>query len=188
MKRISSFFYTHTNIWFCIAATLMMICYAALVMGGKSAVIMEQIEINSSVPGLWFGIEKSRLTNFFEALDQSGLATYKELISIWDMIFPLLYCSMYIFWISLIYKKINWAHKFFLNLFPIIPATLDWIENGLELNLLNQYLNHNIQDTTLQLANIINMSKWSMSYLNYTIIFLGMLLIARMKFLARKEN
>ena len=106
MKRLSDFFYNRTNLYISVILTIIMISYASLVLGGKSECFNDQLNEGQKVLGLKLGYSHEYAVSFFNSLDSDGLICYKNLILIWDNIFPLLYGTMYVFWISLIYLSL----------------------------------------------------------------------------------
>jgi len=103
MKKVSDYFYLKSNIVICVILTVTMVLYAWLVMGSQSKCISEGV----SLLGLRFGYTYESVIELFNLLNQNSLNCYNKLLKIWDNIFPFFYGSMYIFWLSLIFKNIN---------------------------------------------------------------------------------
>jgi hypothetical protein len=180
MKKLSDFFYKKANWISCILFTAIMVTYAALVMGGKSACFQEQLPEGFNVLGLKTGYSMAYVENLFGSMDESGLICYRNLILIWDNIFPVLYGIMYIFWQSFIFKNTSVIHSRFnlINLYPLIPVVLDWTENFFELELTNNYMVYKtVAASEVQVASTISQIKWGSSTLNYIIILTGLILL-----------
>jgi hypothetical protein len=180
MKRISDFFYKKTNLFYCIALTAIMILYAVAVLGGKSKCFTDQLTEGQKVLGLKMNYSYDYAFGLFNSLDNGGLLCYKNLILIWDNIFPLIYGLMYILWISFIYRNIDFKNQSLklLNIFPFIHILMDWIENRFEINLVNQFIiSGSLKPESVELASVISLIKWSCSYLTYLIILTGLVLI-----------
>lgn len=180
MKRISAFFYAKTNLVISIILTIAMGAYAALVMGGQSECFQSQLDEGLKVFGLTFGLTMEYALNVFSSLNNEGLLCYKELILIWDNIFPILYSLMYVFWLSWIYKRIrfNKGKNYIINIFPFVPAIVDWIENVFELRLVNFFIdNQDLIISHVQISSFISQFKWICSYCNYAIILIGIIIL-----------
>ncbi len=191
MNRLSDFFYKRTNWFTCILLTGIMVAYAALVLGGKSACFQEQLPEGFKVLGLKTGYSLTYVQELFGSMNESGLLCYRNLILIWDNIFPLLYGMMYVFWLSLIFKNTAVIKSKFslINLFPLIPVVLDWVENIFELRLTNNFIDFNtVTETHVRAASFISQVKWGGSSLNYLIILAGLILLMIQWAKQRKEN
>ena len=192
MKKVSDFFYIHSNWFSCFVATGSMVAYAALVMGGKSACFQDQLPEGYKVLGLKTGYTLAYVQELFGSMNREGLLCYRNLILIWDNIFPVLYGLMYIFWLSLILKYLpTKAHRFrLLNLYPVIPVILDWTENFFELRLVEHFTNsHVVTQELVAVASGISQIKWLGSSLNYLIIVVSLILffIHWLKYRKRKK-
>ena len=176
MRRLSALFYSHSSLASSIVLTTAMVLYASLVMGGKSQCFESQLPEGMKVFGLKFGLGYEYAMSFFNSLDMSGLLCYRQLIALWDNIFPITYSLMYVSWLSYIFKRIpsKGAWPGIINLFPFIPAAMDWIENIFELKLVDYYiLNHELIESQVMISSIISQFKWIASYTNYLIIITG---------------
>ncbi len=180
INRLSEYFYQKSNLVNCITATAIMVLYASIVLGSKSECFQNQLQEGSQVLGLKFGYTFEYVSIFFNQLDESGLACYASFVLIWDNIFPILYTVMYILWISWIYKSARNAYPqlSLINLFPIIPCIFDWLENILELRLVNLFIAGNdIHNFDVTIASLVNQLKWMNSSAEYFVIFIGLSLI-----------
>ena len=179
MKKLAEYIYARTSLAASIGITLAMGTYAWLVMGGQSECFQNQLEEGVKVFGLTFGLSKEYALSVFQSLNPEGLICYKRLMLIWDNIFPLIYCSMYLFWLSYFLKDIlpRSLNIRILNLYPLIPAILDWAENITEVGMVNYFIdNTDITSSLITLNSTLSQSKWIASYLNYSILALSITL------------
>jgi hypothetical protein len=191
MKRLSDFFYQYIKLWHALLLTGIMVSYASLVMGGKSECLEPFLKEGMSVLGLKFGYDYNYASSFFNALGIAGIECYRNLILIWDNIFPLLYGSMYIAWISLLYQKIDFKSPGLrlINLFPIVHILLDWTENGLELNLMGSYITGGVLDLTdVLITSTVSSVKWGFSMINYAIILTGIVIMITKSISIKKHS
>ena len=178
MKKASEFFYKKSNIIVCVILTTLMVLYASLVMGSQSKCIPDGV----SILGLRFSYDYESVIGLFNSLSSDALHCYNNLLKIWDNIFPFLYGSMYIFWLSLIYKKqqFRYAGLRFINLYPVIPMLADFIENYFERNLIGQFLmEKDVMELNVTIASVATQIKWSLSTINYIIILTGIILLIK---------
>jgi hypothetical protein len=157
-----------------------MILYASLILSSKSECFVKELPENVKMTDLKFGYNKAELMQFFDALSDAGKECYRKMMLKWDSLFPLIYGSMYIFWLSLIYKRAGKNRKpvAFINLWPIIPMLFDWFENAWNIRMLGEYsITGNIGHFKLSLGIFINVMKWIVSSLNYLLIILGIILL-----------
>lgn len=167
-----------------------MVIYAAIVLGNSSECFIQQLKEGQSVLGLKPGYDYEYVFSFFNSLDQGGLICYRNMILIWDNIFPLIYGSMYIFWISLIYRnlRIKQTVLYFLNLFPIFHIMMDWAENIAELILIFQFSEFkDLNPDTAMVSSVISVIKWSGSIITYLIITAGLIIFLIKKYF-KTEN
>jgi len=156
-------------------STLIMILYASIVLGNKSACFQEQIGQDMRVFGLHFGYDLDYALKFFSSLNESGLHCYKIFTQIWDTIFPILYGLMYISWYVYLLKnsglsKSKWK---ILRFYPLFPVLLDWLENIAELRMLTYFQKYNgLNDEIVQTASTISQIKWFSSSVNYLVILI----------------
>lgn len=184
MKRLSDLFYKKTNLFIAILFTVAMVGYASLVLGGKSECFSQQLNEGQKVLGLKLGYTHEYAVSFFNSLDSDELICYKNLILIWDNIFPILYGIMYILWISLIYRNIDFKYSNFrlLNIFPLFHILMDWTENFAELNLVNQFtVNNSISLVSVKFSSYVSLIKWSSSFITYGILITGLAMIISKK-------
>ena len=110
--------------------------------------------------------------NFFEVRTQEQLFCYSQFLKIWDAIFAFVYTLMYASWIRYFFKN-----KSLFLIIPILGMIADWVENYVELLMLDIYLNSNlISEIFVSLGSVINSFKWTLSILTYLIILIGIMI------------
>lgn len=180
MKALSNLLYRATNLYICIALTAITVLYASLVMGSQSECISEGLAENVSILALTFGYTYDAVIQLFSSLSETGLQCYSQLLKVYDTIFPIIYGSMYLFWVSLIYKNQKWKFKGLriLNLYPLLPIFADFVENYFENRLIVQFLGENdVLESTVQFASLATQIKWTLSTFNYLIILGGIVVL-----------
>jgi hypothetical protein len=177
IRRLSTYLFEKVTYPVAVFLTVIMFLYASLVMGSQSACITDQMGESVSLLGLKFAYDYSLVSDLFSSLDEESLRCYLRLIGIWDNLFPLLYASMYISWLSIIFRKVHSIKRFLINLYPVVPPILDWMENFMEFRLVHIYLSgEGIDAGMVEWASLITSIKWSASSLNYLLILSGLLI------------
>jgi hypothetical protein len=106
---------------------------------------------------------------FFESRSTSQLDCYSEFLQIWDVMFAIIYTSMYCFWILYFFQN-----RRILLVIPLLGMVADWSENMVEIMMINSYLDSGtISETLVSIGSGLNMFKWIMSTLTYLVIFAG---------------
>ena len=107
--------------------------------------------------------------DFFELRSQDQLDCYVEFLQIWDVMYAVVYASMYCFWIMYFYHD----RPIFLVV-PVLAMVADWAENFVEVMMINRYLDSNtISDTLVSVGSGLNVIKWVFFSLTYLIIAVG---------------
>ena len=146
-----------------------MFLYAQFVLGYYSSCF--SISGTSNSLGLSFGYDINIVQHFFEIRSHEQLNCYANFIRVWDTIFPIIYTLMYSLWFVYLFKK--WR---LLLIIPILHMFSDWIENYVELLMLEAYMNPNtILENLVSLGSGITMLKWSLSIVTYSIIIFGII-------------
>lgn len=125
------------------------------------------------------------IIELFKNMSNDSLHCYVQMLKLQDAIFPFVYGLMYITWLSFIYKNIIFKKQYFryINIYPIIPIVMDWIENIFEYSVVSQYINTAIVNPEyVKLASLATIFKWSASFVNYVIILIGIVLLIRKKY------
>ncbi|MDA8759946.1 hypothetical protein N9M83_06915 [Candidatus Poseidonia alphae] len=119
--------------------------------------------------GLTFSYTLGMVQEFFESRSTSQLDCYSEFLQIWDVIFAIIYTSMYCFWILYFFQN-----RRILLVIPLLGMVADWSENITEIMMINSYLDSStISETLVSIGSGLNMFKWIMSTLTYLVIFAG---------------
>lgn len=191
MKKLSVFFYSFSKLWTALLLTGLMIAYASLIMGSRSDCFLSELNEDQTVLGLKFGYSYEDANSFLNSLSEEAVICYKNLLRVWDSVFPIVYGLMYISWLSLLYKKLgkNGKPLLLINLFPLIPMLADWAENSSELFMISNYTATNeISESAVFLSSLITQIKWSLSSLNYIIILTGITLLIKKKLTDKTKN
>jgi hypothetical protein len=180
MKKFSDFAYARSSFLLCIFLTILMVLYAWIVMGSQSQCVTGELTESISLLGLRFGYSYESALQLFNLLSSEALTCYSKLLRVWDNIFPFLYGSMYIAWLSILYKNVRFRNVRYklINLFPLIPLLADLVENYFENALISQFILFNsISPGDVQIASVFTLFKWSFSAINYIVIISGIALL-----------
>ena len=146
-----------------------MVFYLRFFLSDYSKCFSVEVGINSL--GLSFYYTLDMVQKFFESRTLEQLICYGEFLQIWDPFFAIVYTLMYSSWIIYFFKN-----KYYFLVIPILVMIADWVENYIELMMLETYLNSSpISETLVSLGSGINSFKWSLSILTYLIIFIGIM-------------
>jgi hypothetical protein len=127
------------------------------------------VDGGSNSLGLTFSYTLGMVLDFFESRSTSQLDCYSEFLQIWDVMFAIIYTSMYCFWILYFFQN-----RRILLVIPLLGMVADWSENIVEIMMINSYLDSNtISETLVSVGSGLNMFKWIMSTLTYLVIFAG---------------
>lgn len=156
-----------------VLSTLLMVLYAQLVLGYFSKCYFIEGEINAF--GLTFGYDETDVLLFFQIRDIEQLKCYKNLITIWDNIFPILYTLTNILWLRILYNK-----RWLIYLFPLIQMFLDWTENTIQSSLVDNYMaDSTINFELIHAGSLVTSSKWITAGVIYFLILMGIVLKIR---------
>jgi hypothetical protein len=158
---------TRRTLYMALGSTLAFILYSVLIFApaGKCFNVAD----GSNSLGLTFSYTLQMVQEFFESRSTSQLDCYSEFLLIWDVIFAIIYTSMYSFWILYFFQN-----RRILLVVPLLGMVADWAENITEILMINSYLDSNtISESLVSVGSGLNMIKWTMSTLTYLIIFAG---------------
>ena len=158
---------TRHTLYMALGSTLAFILYSVLIFApaGKCFNVAD----GSNSLGLTFSYTLQMVQEFFESRSTSQLDCYSEFLLIWDVIFAIIYTSMYSFWILYFFQN-----RRILLVVPLLGMVADWAENITEIMMINSYLDSNtISETLVSVGSGLNMFKWIMSTLTYLVIFAG---------------
>ena len=142
-----------------------------------------RLEEGSNSLGLTFSYTLQMVQEFFDSRSSSQLECYREFLQIWDVIFAVIYTSMYCFWILYLFNG-----RRILLIIPILGMIADWAENITEILMINSYQDSNtISGTLVSVGSGINMVKWVMLSLTYLILLTGIVVKMR-SFLWKKDQ
>jgi len=168
---VIKYFHNNKTLSFVLVSTLLFILYITLILSRVSGCFT--LEVGSNSLGLSFYYTKDMVQNFFELRTEEQLLCYSDFLKIWDTIFAVVYTFMYASWIAFLLKN----NRIFL-IIPIFAMICDWVENYIEILMLEIYLKSKlIPDTFVSLGSGINSFKWIFSTLTYLLILLGIIII-----------
>ena len=152
-----------------IIATLIMVLYAQFILGYFSVCFSTNSGPNSL--GLSFGYSTNEVLTFLETRSVEQLLCYSHFLKVWDSMFPIIYTTMYVFWILYLFKK--WL---LFSIIPVIHMVFDWLENYFEITIVNDYLRvGEIPDQLVVTSSNLTMVKWILSALTYAILVYGII-------------
>ena len=142
------------------------------------------VKDGSNSLGLTFSYTLQMVQDFFEVRTQNQLECYVDFLQIWDVMYAVIYASMYCFWIMYFYHN-----RRALLVVPVLAMVADWAENFVEIILINNYLDSNtISETLVSVGSGLNMIKWVFFSLIYLILAVGIRTKIKAVLRRRKEN
>ncbi len=166
IKESESFFSRRT-LYMALGSTLAFVMYSVFVLDPTGKCF--RVEEGSNSLGLTLSYSLQMVQEFFDSRSSNQLDCYKEFLQIWDVIFAVIYTSMYCFWILYLFNG-----RRILLIIPILGMIADWAENITEILMINSYLDSDsISETVVSIGSGLNMFKWIMLMLTYLIILLG---------------
>jgi len=158
---------TRRILYMALGSTLAFMLYSLLVLAPAGKCF--KVDEGSNSLGLTFSYTLGMVLDFFESRSTSQLDCYSEFLQIWDVMFAIIYTSMYCFWILYFFQN-----RRILLVIPLLGMVADWSENIVEIMMINSYLDSNtISETLVSVGSGLNMFKWIMSTLTYLVIFAG---------------
>ena len=165
-EEVESFVSRHA-LQLALGSTTVFILYSVFVLDSTGKCF--RLEEGSNSLGLTFSYTLQMVQEFFDLRSSSQLDCYREFLQIWDVIFAVIYTSMYCFWILFLFNG-----RRILLIIPIIGMIADWAENITEILMINSYLDSDsISETVVSIGSGLNMIKWIMLMLTYLIILVG---------------
>ena len=166
IKESESFFSRRT-LYMALGSTLAFVMYSVFVLDPTGKCF--RVEEGSNSLGLTLSYSLQMVQEFFDSRSSNQLDCYKEFLQIWDVIFAVIYTSMYCFWILYLFNG-----RRILLIIPILGMIADWAENITEILMINSYLDSDsISETVVSIGSGINMMKWILLMSTYLIILLG---------------
>lgn len=166
IKESESFFSRRT-LYMALGSTLAFVMYSVFVLDPTGKCF--RVEEGSNSLGLTLSYSLQMVQEFFDSRSSNQLDCYKEFLQIWDVIFAVIYTSMYCFWILYLFNG-----RRILLIIPILGMIADWAENITEILMINSYLDSDsISETVVSIGSGLNMMKWILLMSTYLIILLG---------------
>tara|TARA_B110000444_G_C18840264_1_gene598478 strand:+ start:2040 stop:2615 length:576 start_codon:yes stop_codon:yes gene_type:complete len=154
-------------LYMAIGSTLTFVLYSVLVLDPVGKCF--RLDDSSNSLGLTFSYTLQMVQDFFELRSQDQLDCYSEFLQIWDVIFAIIYATMYGSWIMYLFNS-----RRILLVVPILAMVADWAENFVEILMINSYLDSNsVSETLASVGSGINMIKWVLLSLTYLILLTG---------------
>ena len=155
------------TLYLAIGSTLAFLLYSVLILDPVGKCF--RLEDSSNSLGLTFSYTLQMVQDFFELRSQDQLGCYKKFLQIWDVIFAIIYASMYCFWIMYFFHE-----RRIIMVVPLLAMVADWAENFIEIMMINSYLDSNtISQKLVSVGSGINMFKWIFLSLTYLILLVG---------------
>jgi len=155
------------TLYLAIGSTLVFSLYSVLILDPVGKCF--RLEDSSNSLGLTFSYTLQMVQDFFELRSQDQLGCYSKFLQIWDVIFAVIYASMYCFWIMYFFHG-----RRIIMVVPLLAMVADWAENFIEIMMINSYLDSNtISQKLVSAGSGINMFKWVFLSLTYLILFVG---------------
>ena len=155
------------TLYLAIGSTLAFSLYSVLILDPVGKCF--RLEDSSNSLGLTFSYTLQMVQDFFELRSQDQLGCYKKFLQIWDVIFAIIYASMYCFWIMYFFHE-----RRIITVVPLLAMVADWAENFIEIMMINSYLDSNtISQKLVSVGSGINMFKWVFLSLTYLILLVG---------------
>jgi hypothetical protein len=173
---------TRRMLYMALGSTLAFILYSFLVFAPAGNCF--KVDDGSNSLGLTFSYTLQMVQDFFESRSTSQLDCYSEFLQIWDIMYAIIYTSMYCFWILYFFQN-----RRILLVIPLLGMVTDWAENITEIMMINSYVDSNtISETLVSVGSGLNMVKWTMSTLTYLMIFTGIAIKIKSSVSATKKE
>ena len=169
MKNITMHnFKKYKYLYFSLGSTLLMVFYLRFFLSDYSKCFIIEVGITSLGLTLYYTVEIVK--DFFESRTLEQLICYQEFLQIWDPIFAIVYSLMYSSWIIYFFKN-----NYYFLVIPILVMIADWVENYIELMMLENYINLDILSPTLvSFGSGINTLRWFLFSVIYLLIIIGL--------------
>ncbi len=170
MIKMMAYFKRNQSLFLAIGFSIVFFLYITYMLAPFSTCFKLDTGVKSL--GISFSYSLDMVQEFFESRTQDQLLCYREFLQIWDAIFAFVYTLMYLSWIVYLFnnKRLLW-------IIPILCMLADWVENYLELSMLESYLKSgSVAESIVSLGSGINSFKLILSSITYLIIFIGIIL------------
>ena len=163
-------------LYFSLGSTLLMVFYLGFFLSDYSKCFSVEVGINSL--GLTFYYTVEIVNDFFESRTLEQLICYREFLQIWDPIFAIVYTLMYSSLIIYFFKN-----KYYFLVVPILVMIADWIENYIELMMLENFINLDMLSPILvSFGSGINTLRWLLFSVIYLLIIVGIVKAIKLYF------
>ena len=163
-------------LYFSLGSTLLMVFYLRFFLSDFSKCFSVEIGINSL--GLTFYYTVEIVKDFFESRTLEQLICYRVFLQIWDPIFAIVYTLMYSSWIIFFFKN-----KYYFLVVPILVMIADWVENYIELMMLENFINLDMLSPILvSFGSGINTLRWLLFSVVYLLIIIGIVKAIKLYF------
>jgi hypothetical protein len=170
MIKTIKYFKNNRTLYLAIGFTLVFFLYLTYILAPFSSCF--KLDAGANSLGISFSYTLDMVQKFFESRNHEQLLCYREFLQLWDAIFAIIYTFMYASWI--VYFLNN--KRLFL-IIPILCMIADWVENYLEILMLESYLNSSpISEQLVSIGSGMNSFKWILSSITYLIILTGIIL------------
>ena len=143
-----------------------------------------RLDEGSNSLGLSFSYTLEMVQNFFDLRNQEQLDCYSEFLRIWDILFAIIYTTMYSSWMMVFIEK-----KRKLLAFPLLAMIADWSENLVEVMMINKYTQGEvISETTVMIGSNLNSLKWILQSITFAILLVGIISKSFLKIKAMKYD
>ena len=166
----------YKSLYYSLGSALLMVFYLRFFLSDFSKCFSVDVGINSL--GLTFYYNVEIIKDFFESRTLEQLNCYREFLQIWDPIFAIVYTLMYSSWIIHFFKN-----KYYFLVVPILVMIADWVENYIELMMLQDFINSDMLSPTLvSFGSGVNTLRWLLFSVIYFLIIIGIVKAIKMYF------
>ncbi len=143
-----------------------------------------RLDEGSNSLGLSFSYTLEMVQNFFDLRNQEQLDCYSEFLRIWDILFAIIYTTMYSSWMMVFIEK---RRK--LLAFPLLAMIADWSENLVEVMMINKYTQGEaISEMNVMIGSNLNSLKWILQSITFAILLVGIISKSFLKIKAMKND
>ena len=143
-----------------------------------------RLDEGSNSLGLSFSYTLEMVQNFFDLRNQEQLDCYSEFLRIWDILFAIIYTTMYSSWMMVFIEK---RRK--LLAFPLLAMIADWSENLVEVMMINKYTQGEaISEMNVMIGSNLNSLKWILQSITLAILLVGIISKSFLKIKTMKND
>lgn len=176
-RKIVNFTIEQSNLttWL-IALTLYLLTGGILMPYGASR-ISEAAGHPVEILDLQFSYNKERVIEILSSYTERARTLAAIFNATADSFYPVIYTLLFIITICWIFKNVNGGRDYLkvLLVLPIAIMLVDYLENNYIINLLNNF--PKINDTDVLYSSLFTTTKWSLVFLQISVILCGLLLL-----------